>query len=800
MELNVDWYRYTDFLVNEILPSGEVVHMTEPKFTAKAFGLPDAEAIRKKNVEKEHAERLEEADKRKAKYDEEVASLAISNEDAQRDADTHYRFRVIEALMREPHTEQTELSDAASDANAEGKHDGEAPDAHYHQPTASINAHAEQTGLSATAHDADAGISHNGEAPYPTEVSFLAVPSKPKTTLITFQISPQDKETLGTHFNSEIVNAILALYGKVIKIPDLSTREYGTVCTAAIDRENRGKAHADIRSIFHSKLKSQTDKDGRLVISAMAKQSSFFSKKPSTKKTRRSTNTKQATKMQRTAGLNKPSGEYTHFTLYKENKDTMEVLAYLCRLLKISPKDISYAGTKDRRAVTVQRISVYRVNIQRLKGAGKTLRGACIGDFKYHPRPLHLGELLGNEFVITLRDCQFQHPSDADNITIKEGAENVVRASTESFTEKGFINYYGLQRFGTHAVSTHEIGMALLQGNYEGAVEKILDYEPACIRIHRAEDDFTDAISQDDTARAQGIKTFRQTNNADLAIPMIPKKFSAEINIIRHIAKWGMENDFIGAILSITRNHRLLYLHSYQSIVWNIVASERWKTFGSSVVEGDLVLIREQGNEEPVNNQATDADGEIIVRPAEDDQSTSLDDQHERARPLTAEEANSGKYSISDVVLPLPGYDVVYPQNTIRDAYSDFMKGEVGGYLDPHDMRRRVKDFSLSGSYRNLIARPSGVNFELHEYGNAGQQLVKTEELHRSVQNSPVLSGSGSTGGVPIGGEKEEKEEEKLAVVIRMQLGAGQYATVALRELMKEGGIQMHKPDYSGGH
>ena len=42
------------------------------------------------------------------------------------------------------------------------------------------------------------------------------------------------------------------------------------------------------------------------------------------------------------------------FTLAKEGKDTMEGIALLAKLLQRKPKLFSYAGTKDRRAVTYQ--------------------------------------------------------------------------------------------------------------------------------------------------------------------------------------------------------------------------------------------------------------------------------------------------------------------------------------------------------------------------------------------------------------------------------------------------------------
>ena len=47
---------------------------------------------------------------------------------------------------------------------------------------------------------------------------------------------------------------------------------------------------------------------------------------------------------------------------------------------------------------------------------------------------------------------------------------------------------------------------------------------------------------------------------------------------------------FVFPSLQIPRNNRLMYIHSYQSVVWNTMVSRRIEAFGLKAVEGDLVL------------------------------------------------------------------------------------------------------------------------------------------------------------------------------------------------------------------
>lgn len=561
----------------------------------------------------------------------------------------------------------------------------------------------------------------------------------------------------------------------------------------------RTKIHQDLRRIFNSRLESMTDNDGAMSISAMAAKPQWGSRQPNG-----NGGARQPQQNKRLEWKDR-GGDYLHLTLYKENKDTMEAISWISKQLKMPAKAFQFAGTKDRRAVTVQRVSVYRVRAEQMIGAGRTLRQAKLGNYDYHPHELRLGDLIGNEFVITLRDCEFPLVNKCSIQEALTAASAVMGDSVNSFRENGFINYYGLQRFGTFSTRTDTVGVKMLQGDFEGAVDAILEFNPAS--LEPVQDPTYDKIASEDRTRAYAIQQFRETGKSRQALENLPRKFSAESNIIRHLGGDRSSNDFQGALNAIPRNLRLMYVHAYQSLVWNVMAGLRWKEHGSKVVEGDLVLVREQADkvDKTINPADVDADGEVIIQPDEDDRATNADDLFERARALTKEEAESGKYTIFDIVLPTPGFDILYPANAMAEHYKIFMASERGGGLDPNDMRRPWRDISLPGSYRKLLARPMGdVTFEIKAYSGDDEQFVETD-LDK-MMNEGKLADRSQTRHKPSATangegemEPETKVEEKIAVILKLQLGSSQYATMALRELMGPGGLQTYKPDHGGG-
>lgn len=548
-------------------------------------------------------------------------------------------------------------------------------------------------------------------------------------------------------------------------------------------------ATKDDRSAFHGLIRTLFS--GRLVTEATTSDPPAITIQRATPTTAASERrrSKRGGKNHKNSSWADLGGEYCHFTLYKENRDTMEVLNLLARLLKLrgGGKSFSFAGTKDRRAVTAQRCAAHMVKAERLAGLNKAgdggLRGARLGDFEYKPHGLQLGDLRGNEFVITLRQAE----STQEGVSL----EDAVKTCVDSVRATGFANYYGLQRFGSFDVTTSDVGTYLLRTDWRGAIEKILQFNPALCGESKEED----RVARDERERAEACDIFFTTYDFEKASNTMPRKYVAESAILRYFKERGMRGDgngkgldYLGAIQAIPRGLRIMYAHAYQSLVWNNVTSARLRMSSTQVLPGDLVLV-ENKKKEVV--EEVDQDGEVVIAPSA---STDVgESDFQRARVLSAEEAASGQYTMADVVLSTPGWDIEYPANeALMAVYKDVMAKDG---LNPHDMKRSVRDWSLTGSYRKVLSRfvDDECSYEVRKC-KVGEQVVGTDlEAIEAASTGEKRKRSEEDGDVDV--NMEEASEEEMVVVLRMRLGTSCYATMALRELMK-GGVRAYKPEF----
>lgn len=126
-------------------------------------------------------------------------------------------------------------------------------------------------------------------------------------------------------------------------------------------------------------------------------------------------------------------GEHVLVRILKNGCNTRFVADALAKFLKIHAREVSFAGQKDKHAVTEQWLCA-RVPGKEMPDLSKfQLEGCQVLEYARHKRKLRLGALKGNQFTLVLREI-----SDRDDVETR----------LQAIAEHGVPNYFGAQRFG----------------------------------------------------------------------------------------------------------------------------------------------------------------------------------------------------------------------------------------------------------------------------------------------------------------------------------------------------------------
>ncbi|KAF8668846.1 hypothetical protein HU200_052047 [Digitaria exilis] len=459
-------------------------------------------------------------------------------------------------------------------------------------------------------------------------------------------------------------------------------------------------------------------------------------------------------------------GKYLRFHLYKENRDTQEALGVIGKMLGVQPRSFGFAGTKDKRAVTTQQVTLFKVHASRLDALNSNLTGIRVGNFSYVNEGLALGQLRGNRFAITLRNVVAE-------------SDDVIKSAIDGLSKNGFINYYGLQRFGSGSVPTHFVGAALLRGEWRQAVSLILG-----TRVH-----------------------YKGHGDIDAAISGIPRHLIVERAMLLRLKKFP--GNYLQALMAIPKTMRLMYVNSYQSYLWNHAASMRVKKYGiSQIVEGDLVYKKGCSPGEAAKEHTLDDDVSHTDSPEVEVSCETLPEELiQPVKIVDSEDLLKAAYTFEDVVLPLPGSETLLPGNEVAGIYHEIAKKDgISLVKSGHG----IKDFSITGmkgGYRRVLQRPIDFEWDLMTYTDDNVPLVETDlavisktqpsEANKLLSDATSscpscdsgldasLEASGLTTEASPLNTKSDLLPEKLAVKLEFTLPASSYATMAIRELTK---------------
>jgi len=225
----------------------------------------------------------------------------------------------------------------------------------------------------------------------------------------------------------------------------------------------------------------------------------------------------------------KEKGEYALYRLKKVDRNTVDVVRELANKFRIPVKNVTFAGLKDKNAVTEQFLAIKGLKNPTEIVEGDNYKLTLVG---FTDRPLELGEFKGNYFEIVVRNVSKKE---------RERAEK----NLPFVAKYGFANYFGEQRFGSVRHAKEFIIKHLLKHKYEDALREYL-------------------LSYSDWRMKRKLK--KLWGNWREYLKAMPKGANYERKVVEELAK-GVS--FKQAFLALPKNVRLMFAFTYQSYLWN---------------------------------------------------------------------------------------------------------------------------------------------------------------------------------------------------------------------------------------
>jgi len=217
----------------------------------------------------------------------------------------------------------------------------------------------------------------------------------------------------------------------------------------------------------------------------------------------------------------------------KKDIDHFSAIKELTNQLGCRSDSIGYAGTKDKKAHTSQRISIFHPDMEKLKEFSHP--NIILKNFKWNKRKIKIGYLNGNHFEIILRDVE---------------KKDAMKISKQIRSLKWFPNYFGPQRFGSQRGNNVKIGKLILKEKFKEAVESIL---------------FDMGNEREDICEAR-LK-LRKEKDFVRAQEYFPRYLKLETQVLNYLAR--NPEDYLGALKRAERKNMLMFINSVQSKMFN---------------------------------------------------------------------------------------------------------------------------------------------------------------------------------------------------------------------------------------
>jgi tRNA pseudouridine13 synthase len=251
-----------------------------------------------------------------------------------------------------------------------------------------------------------------------------------------------------------------------------------------------------------------------------------------------------------------PTHRFPVFILKKHNVDSNHAIIEIRNQLNL---ELRILGLKDAKANTMQ----FATTIQKTRNLPARMKTyhteICI--IGYGNTLLSKSDLWGNQFSVVIAESRHTNLND-----FVPDIDQVA-------------NFYGLQRFGSERMVTHNVGREILKGNFKRASELLL----------------TETTRYDTKFSREIREQLSDPSNYKKLLGQMPKGMDIEREIVRSLLN---KRDYIRALRAIPIGIRRLYVQAYQAYIFNLCLSESLYC-GENITkctDGDLCFEIESNN------------------------------------------------------------------------------------------------------------------------------------------------------------------------------------------------------------
>ncbi|XP_063696608.1 uncharacterized protein LOC134827747 [Culicoides brevitarsis] len=397
---------------------------------------------------------------------------------------------------------------------------------------------------------------------------------------------------------------------------------------------------------------------------------------------------------------------------------------------------------------------------------------SIVSDFEFTDQVLEEGKYQGYRTKAVVRKLKM--------------TEEEVKKALEVYTQKGYINYFGISPNDLLRTPRHDIGKHIVKNDFSTAGKAIIRPRPLDRDIYEELKEFI-FVANDPRIVVPAFKFLKLKESNDLTAKIVTAMVDN-----RH---GKLEGKFATQAFAKANPQQVMeYTDAFLNVIWNQTVNKLIEKRGGSLklAAGDLVFV-DKAAENFILHECSPTSSVLRDTVKEGQKSYA-----EYVKVLTEDDVKSGKYSVFDLLVPVLGFDVKYPENEVSTIIDELLnKNDISSkdwFQKAHSNTIHGVPVTFRGTYRKVLQKPVNVSFKIEKYTD--------EKLPLFLQDIPVRKREEAEKAEKAEEKKEEVKEEKKdenkpaeekkpaeehdALILDFFVPKGTQTVVALRELFKK--------------